>query len=224
VTLPSYIRRIFQFSWFSDWSVILKPYDASMSKRVLPFLLLTAVCGIANGATLLVTVDGQFSSSDTTGPLVAPNGLFALTFGVEPNPTPLSGTVTSLGFDVPIEAISYRLNNAPIIVTPAEIRFNTLSNGGLFDVTFGSGLNTTEFDFQGAQAFSGTTSAPRFSTGAFALSSWTYSDPAGNFDSQTPASATVLITPAPEPSSIILILSGLVALIATSFRKSIWSR
>ena len=73
----------------------------------------------------------------------------------------------------------------------------------------GSGLVTTEFDFQGAQAFTGTTNATMFSTGTFALSSWTYSDPAGNFDTQTPSSAAAVITPAPEPSSVVLILSGL---------------
>ena len=131
--------------------------------------------------------------------------------------------MTSLGFDVPISAFSYRLNNTAVNVTPTEIRFNTLSNGGLFDVTFGSGLNAAAFDFQGAQAFSGTTSGAMFSTGAFTLSSWTYSDSV-NFDSQTPAAQSVLISPTPEPSSVVLILSGLVALIATSFRKFIWSR
>jgi hypothetical protein len=179
-----------------------------------------AVCGTASANTLVVSVGGQFLNSDIPGPLVTPGGSFNLQFDVVTNPTPLSGSVTSLGFDVPVLAFSYVLNSVPVNIMPGEIRFNTLANGGLFDITFGSGLKSSEFDFEGAQAFTGSTSAPVFSTGSFSVTSWTYSDHAGNFDSRSPASLSVsVVADAPEPVSVVLISGGLFALLATNLRR-----
>jgi PEP-CTERM motif len=180
----------------------------------------TAACGIASASTSYISVSGQFSGSDVANSLVAPNGTFSLIFAVDNNPVPTSGSVTSLGFDLPGLAFSYELNGNSVPVTPSEIRFNTGANGGLFDVTVGSGLNASEFDFQGDQLFGGTTSAPTFANGTFAPTGWTYSDPS-NFDAQTPTSASVSVTATPEPSSILLILSGLAAtFIGVARRKS----
>jgi hypothetical protein len=177
------------------------------------FLLIaaTAACGIASASASYVSVSGQFSGSDTANSLVAPDGKFSLTFTVDNSPMPVSGSVTSLGFDLPVAGFSYSLNGTNVPVTPSEIRFNTGANGGLFDVTFGSGLNASEFDFEGAQLFGGTTSAPTFANGNFTFTGLTYSDPS-NFDAQT-LSATASVTATPEPSSIWLMLSG----IATAF-------
>ena len=192
-----------------------------MSKKWLLLSVLTlAGHGIASADTLRISVSGQFSSSDTAGPLVAPNGLFSVNFLVNSNQTPVSGTVTGIGFDVPASGFSYTLNNSPVSATPSEIRFNTLANGGLFDVIFGSGLNAQEFDFQGVQGFTGSTAAPIFSAGTFAVSSWTYSDPAGNFDVRTPISSAVSVAAVPEPSFMILILAGLMAISAVKLYNS----
>jgi hypothetical protein len=111
------------------------------------------------------------------------------------------------------------LNGAPVNVTPTEIRFNTLANGGPFDVTFGTGLNAAEFDFQGAQLFSGTTTAPTFSANSFPVSSWTFSDPS-NFDRETPTSLSVQATATPEPSSVLLSACGGIALLTVGIRRS----
>jgi hypothetical protein len=190
-----------------------------MFKKAL-LIAATAACGIASASTSYVSVSGQFSGSDVANSLVAPNGTFSLSFAVDNNPAPTSGSVTSLGFDLPGLAFSYELNGNNVPVTPSEIRFNTGANGGLFDVTFDTGLNASEFDFQGDQIFGGTTSAPTFANGTFALTGFTYSDPS-NFDVQTPASASVSVTATPEPSSILLILSGLAATcIGVARRKS----
>jgi hypothetical protein len=190
-----------------------------MFKKAL-LIAATAACGIASASTSYVSVSGQFSGSDVANSLVAPNGTFSLSFAVDNNPAPTSGSVTSLGFDLPGLAFSYELNGNNVPVTPSEIRFNTGANGGLFDVTFDTGLNASEFDFQGDQIFGGTTSAPTFANGTFALTGLTYSDPS-NFDVQTPASASVSVTATPEPSSILLILSGLAAtFIGAATRKS----
>jgi PEP-CTERM motif len=190
-----------------------------MFKKAL-LIAATAACGIASASTSYISVSGQFSGSDVANSLVAPNGTFSLSFAVDNNPVPTSGSVTSLGFDLPGLAFSYELNGNNVPVTPSEIRFNTGANGGLFDVTVGSGLNASEFDFQGDQLFGGTTSAPTFANGTFALTGFTYSDPS-NFDVQTPTSASVSVTATPEPSSILLILSGLAAtFIGVARRKS----
>jgi hypothetical protein len=194
-----------------------------MFKKAL-LIAVTAACGIASASTSYVSVSGQFSSTDVANSLVAPNGTFSLLFAVDNNPTPTSGSVSSLGFDLPVQSFSYELNGAGIAATPDEIRFNTGANGGLFDVIFGTGLNASEFDFQGDQLFGGTTSAPTFSNGTFGLTSWTYSDPS-NFDVESPASATVSVTATPEPSSAWLLLSGLAAVFAgVAFRKSQFAR
>ena len=189
-----------------------------MRKPLLLFIWSLAVCGVANAGTLLlVSASGQFSSSDVADSLVAPNGVFSLTFSVDSTPTPLAGTVDSLGFDVPVQYVAYELNGAPVSVVPSEIRFNTLANGGLFDVTIGSGLTEDEFEFEGDQAFSGTTAAPVFATGQYDISETLYSDPE-NFDFPT-TSATASISPSPEPSTVLLISCGLAAVMGRKFRR-----
>lgn len=186
-------------------------------------LLFTAGLGMASASTFYITTSGQFSSADTAGPLVSPNGTYTLTFEAVSNPTPVSGTVTGLGFDIPLGVFSYTLNHTAVGVTPSEIRFNTLANGGLFDVTIGSGLSAEEFDFQGVQAFTGTTSSPTISAGSFSISSFTYSDPV-NFDSQTLGGASVQISATPEPASATLILGGLAALLVLRRSSFGWAR
>ncbi|MBV9743405.1 MAG: hypothetical protein JO099_06555, partial [Acidobacteriia bacterium] len=182
-----------------------------------------ATTTILSADTLAVSVAGQFSNSDSAGPLVAPDGIFALQFDVDSNPTPLGGSVTTLGFDLPINGFLYSLNGNSINTQPNEIRFNTLANGGLFDVIFGSGLNTTEFDFQGNQLFGGSTSAPAFAPGSFSLSSWTYSDPAGNYDFETPAGAAISASTVPEPSVFVPLVAGFAALFLKKARRRLLS-
>ena len=190
---------------------------------VLLLLISIAVCGIASASTLEVSVSGDFSNSDVAGPLVGPGEPFTMSFDVESPTTPLGGTVTSLSFDVPIEDFTYTLDGTPLSVTPSEITFDTLANGGLFNVTFGTGLSAEEFSFEGDQAFSGTTSAPTFSAGSYNVSSWTYSDP-NNFDIETPTALDAKFTQVPEPSSLVVILGGFLALIAVRSRKFGWTR
>lgn len=194
-----------------------------MSKSLLLLSLFLAVCGIATANPFYVSAAGRFSGSDAVGPLISPNGQFALSFVVDSNPTPIVGSVTNLGFDVPVLAFSYTLNGSAISVNPSEIRFNTLANGGLFDITFGSDFGAPAFSFQGTQAFSGSTAVPVFSIGSYPISSWTYSD-SRNFDAQTPTGLAASINSVPEPSSIFLMACGSVSLLAVSARKFGWVR
>lgn len=118
---------------------------------------------------------------------------------------------------MPVVGVYYSLNGKAVAASPSEVRFNTAANGGLFDVTFGSGLTASEFVFSGAQAFSGTTAAPVFSAGQYAISNWTFSDPA-NYDSVAPLSSTISITTVPEPSSGLFLFWG-AALMAVGLKR-----
>jgi hypothetical protein len=198
----------------------LASYNFHMVKALLLSAIAVATCGVASSSSLYVSTSGVFSSSDTADALVSPNKQFTLQFVVDSNPTPLNGTVTSLGFDVPIIGFSYSLNGILIAATPSEIRFSTLANGGLFDVIFGSGLNAAEFSFAGGQMFSGSTSTPVLSVNTYSISSWTYSDPL-NYDIQTPASLSVAVTATPEPSCLLLFLCGGFALLTVSLQQFI---
>jgi hypothetical protein len=186
-------------------------------KSLLVLILSLAACGIGSAEPLLFSASGQFSSADAPDSLVAPNGIFSLSFAVDSNPTPVPLSVTANSFDVPVEDFSYELNNVVVNVVPSEITFDTLGDGGLFSVTIGSGFSADEFIFEGDQAFAGTTAAPTFAPGHFNITGVTYFDPA-NFD--TPAAiGDVSVTPAPEPSTLLLISCGLTAVIGRRLRK-----
>src|SRR4051794_4962605 len=118
-----------------------------MPKRLFVFLLALLACHSADAVPLYISASGQFASSDVAGQLVAPNGLFRFQFVVDSSPTPLSGSVTTIGFSVPGSDFSYMLNGASVAAIPSEIRFNTLANGGLYDIRFGSGLTAPQFSF-----------------------------------------------------------------------------
>lgn len=161
---------------------------------------------------LYVSVSGRFSTTDVSGPLVSPDGAFSIRFVVDSNPTPITGTVTTLGFNPPTSDFHYTLDGAETVISPSEIRFNTLENGGLFDVTFGSGITASQFSFAGVQAFSGAPATPAFTPGQYGVSSWTFSDPA-NFDAQDLTGASVAMTPTPEPSSLAIVAAGSLGLL-----------
>jgi hypothetical protein len=185
------------------------------------FLLIVAalmtVASAANASVLLITESGVFSSTDTPNALVAPGGTFSFSFDVPNTGGALSSTVTSLGFDVAFSNFSYKLNGATVNATPTDINFDTLGNGGGFEVDFGLGLTAQNFNISGAQMFTGTTAAPVFAIGSYSVSGVTYSDP-GNFD-LVPTAANVSVTAAPEPSTTLLVSLGTLALVGFSIRK-----
>ncbi len=177
-----------------------------MSKSILVLFSSLISLGLAQGSPLY-----------PTGALVSGTALSSHPRTADANQMQVARTLTNLGFDVPFFAFAYVLNGAPVSGSPAEVRFNTLSSGGLFDVVFGTGLNEAYFSFQGPQAFTGTTAAPILTLRSFVETSLSYSDPANFNVTATPTAVSILLSP--EPSSFLLLLGGFLAFVAVSSSK-----
>lgn len=178
-------------------------------------LSLFAFTALGSAASLQVSVSGVFDSSIVAGPLAAPNETFSVSFII--NSTPAASSVTTAGFDVPFSNFTYTLNGTVVNVPAQEIEFFNTANNGLFTLFFGpqSGYTSTgavvpEFEFDGPQAFTGSTSSPSFAAGTFNTTDWIYSD-ANNYDVQT-VTDVVRLAAVPEPStmSLFALAGGLV--------------
>ena len=151
----------------------------------------------------MVSVSGQFSNvSQAATPLWAPNGTWALSFDVNSSPTVTYPT--TLSFDPQVSNFTYSLNGKSVAATLNYATFFTTNNSGLFSLYF-NGSSAPEFDFSGAQAFSGTTSSPTFSAGTYAVTGWDFTDSTGTYDSKAAPSSVVTLAPVPEPSSLMLL-------------------
>jgi len=179
----------------------------AFSLLLFSFFATTAIGSAAS--SLAVSVSGVFDSSIAAGPLAAPNEPFSISFIMSTNPVVTNSTST--GFDVPFSSFRYTLNNTTVNMPAQYIEFFTGSSNGLLTFFFGpqSGYQGTtpipEFEFDGPQAFTGTTSNPVFSAGSFTASDWIYSD-ASNYDQQTVSNSIVRLAPVPEPSTLYLLV------------------
>jgi hypothetical protein len=185
-----------------------------MVKTLVLSVLSLAACGLCSASQLYVNATGTFSSTDTADTFVIPGDSFSLQF-VVPNATTTNATnSTMLSFDVPVTNFTYKLNGSLVNVgQPSEITFYTAADGGGVEVDFGP---STEFLFSSSQIFAGATSSPTFAAGTFTSQSFLFLD-SNNVDSN---SATLTVSPTPEPSSILLMLCGVIGLFAVGIRKS----
>ena len=181
-----------------------------MMNTVCCSILALSFCTAGFAGTLDVNASGTFSPTDTADTFVTPGGTFDISFLVDSNPVLSTSDYTSVSFDVPVSSFTYTLDGVPVSVTPTEITFDTLANGGGFALQF----PTAEFIFSGDQMFSGLTLAPVFSTGKYS-ESWELIDVLGpNFDSGTGP-----VTVTPEPSFLPILLCGGLAVLAFRSRK-----
>jgi len=187
-----------------------------LNQRLIAFSLtsLFSMCGLASANTIFVSVSGQFGAAVASDSYASPGTMWQLGFNVDDHP--VASNADTLGFDVPFSNLGYSLGGAAVPLPVSAIRLSSLSNLGLFSVFFGpesgffnNGTAVPEFSFEGPQVFTGTTTTPVLTLGQFAVSSWTFSD-ALNFDSRSNASSTVAIAPAPEPSTLCLLVAPVI--------------
>lgn len=125
------------------------------------------------------------------------------------------------GFDFAFSDFSYTLDGSPVAITPTFIRFFSATNGGGFEICFNGttpstctdGLGTATFGWP--QMYSGMTSAPTLSSGAFTQ------DFAAIVNSNVYVQADTTVQATPEPSTLLPLAAGLLAL---SVRRLYWRR
>lgn len=189
---------------------------------LIPAIFGSFVC--AHADTVITYSDsGTFSAStpsDAFG-FSAPNETWVLSFEADSNPA--VSDVGMGGFSFAFSDFSYSLNGSPVAISPTFIRFFSGTNGGGWEVCFNGTTNATcteGFATDGPQMYSGMTSAPTLSLGAFT------STAVGTFVGGTTYSEPNNIMQAaavPEPSTALLTLTG-VALLALRGRRLYWRR
>jgi hypothetical protein len=178
--------------------------------RCLPVVI--ALCLVpAHAGTISYSVSGTFTPSTPSSSFTGPSEAWAFAFQADTHPTPVSD-VGNGGFDFPFSSFSYFLNSMPAAITPTFIRFFSGPNGGGFEVCFNGATRATCTDGLatfGPQMYSGTTSAPTLSPGAFTSDSFGVVVNSANYDQpNTTVQATV-----PEPSTLLTLAAGLLALV-----------
>ena len=185
-----------------------------MLKRLLPVL---ALCWIrAHASTIYYSDSGTFSGSTPSSTFSAAGKAWAFTFQVDSNPvvSKVSGAMSG-NFDVAFSDFSYSLNGSPVVITPTDIRFFGIGALGGFEVCFSPFIILTGCDnglgATGAQMYTGPGTAPSMLTGMFTST---------EFDvfvgsPTTPyiqANSTLLASAVPEPSTLLTLAVGLLAL------------
>jgi PEP-CTERM motif len=181
-------------------------------------LAVVALCWApAHAALITYTDSGTFSAATPTTSFSAPSAPWAFSFQADMNPTVLE--FGNGGFDFAFSNFSYSLNGSPVAITPTAIRFFTAANGGGFFICFGAqpcgngvfpnGLGT---GFGGPQLYTGTTSAPTLLAGTFSSLPF---EVVVNSTAFPQANTTLQAAAAPEPSTLLTLAAGLLALVGT---------
>lgn len=178
--------------------------------RLLPVL---ALCWLPARADVISYSDsGTFSASTPSDALgfSGPSETWAFHFEADSNPTILESGNGGVNFA--FSDFSYSLDGPPVAVAPTFIRFFSGGNGGGFEICFNGAFGQPCSDglgTYGPQMYSGMTSAPTLSTGAFTSNEFgvivdgtTYDEP----------NNTAVATP--EPSTLLTLALGLSALCA----------
>ncbi len=171
-----------------------------------------ALCSLSvRAATIGYTDSGTFSSSTPVSTFSGPNEKWAFSFQV--NTSPALSDVGMGGFSFAFSNFSYTLNGVPDPVTPTFIRFFSPNNGAGFLMCFNGTTTATCTDelangfFTGPTMYLGSTSAPTLLSGAFTFNPFYVV--VGSTTVQLPATT---VTATPEPSILLMLAAGFLAL------------
>jgi len=181
-------------------------------------LFVFVFCGVpAHADTIMYTDSGTFSTTTASSGFTGPGETWAFSFQADSNPTVFDFGMG--GFNFTFSDFSYLLNGLPVAITPTFIRFFSPTNGGGFAICFNGttaatcadGLGTTGF---GPAMYQGSTSAPTLIPGQF-----TFTGPFNfafvvNSNLYFQADTTVQATNVPEPSTLIMLVMGFLALVS----------
>jgi len=186
-------------------------------------LLLAVQTAFANSVVNYVT-SGTYNSATPTTPLTAPGNTFSFSFSV---PTPVSLSASDAISFTTIVPVSYSSGSFTGTVSGTGVIFFTAIQGGGFDINATVGGNSYLWEFFGAQTlFSGTISNPTLLTGSFFYGglSLGFNGSSGvivNTNGTIVASSPV--TTVPEPGTLTLLGTGIVAF-AGAVRRKLLSR
>ena len=165
----------------------------------------------------------MWGSTAPTSTWSAPNETWSYSFLIDSNPTPISYT-TGQFFQAPFTDFTYYLNGVQVATTPSALYFyeSNSSNSGLYQLDFGPQTSLQAlFNLEGASAYTGPESSPTMVTGVYNLIPGAF--PNGSYfnsvQGQVNLSGTVSIEPTPEPSSLVLLGTGLIGALEFLRRK-----
>ena len=186
---------------------------------IIPLLLLFAAIGATNvhADTIQYSSSGTFSASTPSSAFSGPGDTWAFSFQIDSNPT--VSNPTAFFFEPVFSNFSYLLNGSPVVITPDRIPFFTTAASGDMVVCFTVARPCTdgfETNISAPQMFTGPTSAPTMSAGAF-TSTWDVY--VGNTQYLQAGTATIEAVVTPEPSSTLLLGTGLLFIFIVSRKK-----
>ncbi|HEV2490838.1 MAG TPA: PEP-CTERM sorting domain-containing protein [Candidatus Acidoferrales bacterium] len=156
------------------------------------------------------TIAGTYASNTPSiAGIAGPSDTFTMTFSEPTNPTPV--LVSGLYFEVqPLLTFSF---GGTSTVESADVFFFDSADGGLINVAFSAGSTVYLWTIEGAQIYTGSTSSPTLITGTFPFNQFgTFSNFSANMGSNQYGLTGTVTATTPEPSSLLLLGTGLLGL------------
>ena len=170
----------------------------------------------ASASSLVISATGTFSGSAPVSTFSQPDGSWSLSFDIASDP-PATNVSIGNGFDASYSDFVFSVNGSLVTTPVSDIRFFNSAINGLFSICFttacpGNGIPRNAIVFEGAQAYSGSETSPTILPGVYDTSL------AGVVVNNNPVvfayeSSVSISASAPEPSTIVLLGTGLLVVV-----------